>query len=64
MKRVKAELWTMKCSNLCTDIVEYSASDEVAVCNLAYIAVNMFVNPDKTYDFDRLKYVAKVATKN
>ena len=57
-------LGTIKCSNLCTEIVEYSAPDEVAVSNLASIAVNMFVKPDKTYDFDRLKHVAKVATKN
>merc|ERR1712183_558216 len=57
-------LGTIKCSNLCTEIVEYSAPDEVAVCNLASIAVNMFVKPDKSYDFDRLKHVAKVATKN
>merc|ERR1712183_797799 len=57
-------LGTIKCSNLCTEIVEYSAPDEVAVCNLASIAVNMFVKPDKTYDFEKLKHVAKVATKN
>ena len=37
---------------------------QVAVCNLASIAVNMFVEPDKTYNFDKLKKVAKVATKN
>merc|ERR1712029_962807 len=36
----------------------------VAVCNLASIAVNMFVKPDKTFDFDKLKMVAKVVTKN
>ena len=36
----------------------------MAVCNLASIAVNMFVEPDKTYNFDKLKKVAKVATKN
>ena len=44
--------------------MEYSAPDEVAVCNLASIAVNMFVKPDKTYDFAKLKMVAKVVTKN
>ena len=47
-------LGTIKCANLCTEIVEYSAPDEVAVCNLASNAVNMFVKPDMTYDFDRL----------
>jgi ribonucleoside-diphosphate reductase subunit M1 len=37
---------------------------QVAVCNLASIALNQYVKPDKTYDFEKLKYVAKVATKN
>merc|ERR1719175_33094 len=63
-KSNQQNLGTIKCSNLCTEIVEYSAPDEVAVCNLASIAVNMFVKPDKTFDFDKLKMVAKVATKN
>uniref|UniRef100_A0A034WBX7 Ribonucleoside-diphosphate reductase n=1 Tax=Bactrocera dorsalis TaxID=27457 RepID=A0A034WBX7_BACDO len=55
---------TIKCSNLCTEIVEYSAPDEVAVCNLASIALNMFVTPEKTYDFKRLKEVTKTVTRN
>jgi len=63
-KSNQQNLGTIKCSNLCTEIVEYSAPDEVAVCNLASIAVNMFVEPDKTYNFEKLKKVAKVATKN
>jgi len=63
-KSNQQNLGTIKCSNLCTEIVEYSAADEVAVCNLASIAVNMFVKSDKTFDFDKLKKVAKVVTKN
>merc|ERR1719361_1266690 len=63
-KSNQQNLGTIKCSNLCTEIVEYSAADEVAVCNLASIAVNMFVKPDKSFDFDKLKMVAKVVTKN
>jgi len=69
-KSNQQNLGTIKCSNLCTEIVEYSAPDEVAVCNLASIAVNMFVVKDEdkkakpTYDFERLKQVAKVATVN
>lgn len=63
-KSNQQNLGTIKCSNLCTEIVEYSAPDEVAVCNLASFAVNMFVKPDKTYDFAQLKMVAKVVTKN
>ena len=46
-----------------TEIIEYSSPEEIAVCNLASIAVNMFVRNDKTYDFERLKDVAKVSTK-
>jgi len=69
-KSNQQNLGTIKCSNLCTEIVEYSAPDEVAVCNLASIAVNMFVVKDDdkkgapSYNFDGLKHVAKVATKN
>jgi len=64
-KSNQQNLGTIKCSNLCTEIVEYSAPDEVAVCNLASIAVNAFVDKEKrTYDFEQLKRVAKVATKN
>merc|ERR1711953_1167369 len=64
-KSDQQNLGTIKCSNLCTEIVEYSAPDEVAVCNLASIAVNAFVDKEKrTYDFEQLKRVAKVATKN
>jgi len=64
-KSNQQNLGTIKCSNLCTEIVEYSAPDEVAVCNLASIAVNAFVDKEtKTFDFEGLKRVAKVATKN
>ncbi|KAE8747470.1 hypothetical protein FOCC_FOCC005801 [Frankliniella occidentalis] len=55
---------TIKSSNLCTEIVEYSSPTEIAVCNLASVAVNMFVKPDKTYDFVKLKEVTKTVTKN
>lgn len=56
---------TIKCSNLCTEVIQYSGPGEVAVCNLASIAVNMFVNTDtKTFDFDKLKTVAKIVTRN
>merc|ERR1712038_736710 len=66
-KSNQQNLGTIKCSNLCTEIVEYSAPDEVAVCNLASIAVNQFVKTEASkpsYDFDRLKEVTKVVTKN
>merc|ERR1712232_1259926 len=52
-------------SNLCTEIIEYTSEDEVAVCNLASIALPTFVNiQDKSYDFERLRQVTKVATRN
>ncbi|XP_037958194.1 ribonucleoside-diphosphate reductase large subunit-like [Teleopsis dalmanni] len=63
-KSNQQNLGTIKCSNLCTEIVEYSAPDEIAVCNLASIALNMFVTSDKTYDFQKLKYISKVVTRN
>ncbi|XP_050416195.1 ribonucleoside-diphosphate reductase large subunit [Patella vulgata] len=63
-KSNQQNLGTIKCSNLCTEIVEYSAPDEVAVCNLASIALNMYVKPDKTYDFKKLREVTKVVTRN
>jgi len=64
-KSNQQNLGTIKCSNLCTEIVEYSSKDEVAVCNLASIAVNQFVNVStRTYDFKRLKEIAKIATRN
>ncbi|XP_047991951.1 ribonucleoside-diphosphate reductase large subunit isoform X1 [Leguminivora glycinivorella] len=63
-KSNQKNLGTIKCSNLCTEIVEYTSSDEVAVCNLASIALNMFVNDDKTYNFEKLKDVTKTITQN
>merc|ERR1711899_290926 len=64
-KSNQQNLGTIKCSNLCTEIVEYSSPDEIAVCNLASIAVNQFVDAQKKiFDFNRLKEVTKVVTKN
>lgn len=64
-KSNQQNLGTIRSSNLCTEIVEYTSKDEIAVCNLASIAVNMFVKPDrKTYDFEGLKNVTKIVTRN
>ncbi|ELT88174.1 hypothetical protein CAPTEDRAFT_228855 [Capitella teleta] len=63
-KSNQQNLGTIKCSNLCTEIVEYSAPDEVAVCNLASIALNRFVKSDKTFDFDKLIEVTGVIVRN
>jgi ribonucleoside-diphosphate reductase alpha subunit len=55
---------TIKSSNLCTEIVQYSDDKETAVCNLASIALNKFVKEDKSFDFELLHSVAKVVTYN
>lgn len=62
-KSNQKNLGTIKCSNLCTEVVQYTSSDEVAVCNLASIALNMFVE-NKEYNFKKLKEVTKIVTQN
>ena len=62
-KSNQKNLGTIKSSNLCTEIVEYTAPDEVAVCNLASIALPMFVAEGK-FDHDKLFEVTYKATKN
>lgn len=54
---------TIKSSNLCTEIMEYTSPDEVAVCNLASIALPKFVENGK-FDFDKLYDVTCQVTKN
>jgi ribonucleoside-diphosphate reductase subunit M1 len=64
-KSNQQNLGTIKSSNLCTEIVEYTSPDEIAVCNLASIAVNMFVSSERnSYDFDKLKEITKTVTRN
>lgn len=59
---------TIKSSNLCSEIIEYSDKDESAVCNLASLALPAFVNtsnPDASFiDYDKLHEVTKVVTYN
>ena len=54
----------IKSSNLCTEIVEYTSPDEIAVCNLASIALPMFVRPDRTFDHGALHHIVKCITLN
>lgn len=63
-KSNQQNLGTIRSSNLCTEIIEYTSPDEVAVCNLASLSLPMFVNEDKTYDHQKLYEVTKVATHN
>ena len=62
-KSNQKNLGTIKSSNLCTEIIEYTAPDEVAVCNLASIALNSFVK-GKKFDFDELHRIVKIVTTN
>ena len=63
-KSNQKNLGTIKSSNLCTEIMEYTSPDEIAVCNLASIALNKFVNDDMTYNHKKLYEITKVITKN
>ena len=64
-KSNQQNLGTIRSSNLCTEIVEYTAPDEIAVCNLASIALNRFVDKaTRTFDFKKLEEVASVVTRN
>lgn len=62
-KSNQKNLGTIKSSNLCTEIVEYTSPDEVAVCNLASIALPKFVK-NQEFDFQRLYEVTRVITRN
>jgi len=62
-KSNQKNLGTIKCSNLCTEIVEYTAPDEIAVCNLASLALPKFVR-NREFDFELLHNIAKVVTRN
>jgi len=63
-KSNQQNLGTIHCSNLCTEIVEYTSAGEVAVCNLASIALSAFAKTGEEYDFQSLYDVTKVATRN
>jgi len=65
MKSNQKNLGTIKSSNLCTEIMEYSDDKETAVCNLASIGLPSFVDPStKKFDYDKLHIVTKVVTNN
>ena len=63
-KSNQKNIGVIKSSNLCTEIIEYSDKDQTAVCNLASIALNKFVLPDKSYDYEQLHKVTKIVTTN
>ncbi|MCD9015931.1 ribonucleoside-diphosphate reductase subunit alpha [Parachryseolinea silvisoli] len=63
-KSNQKNLGTIKSSNLCTEIIEYTAPDEVAVCNLASLALPKFVTEEGRFDHQKLYEITKVATRN
>jgi len=64
-KSNQKNLGTIKSSNLCCEIMEYSDENETAVCNLASIALPMFVNEEtKEFNYDKLHEVSKVVCNN
>lgn len=63
-KSNQQNLGTIKSSNLCTEIIEYTAPDEIAVCNLASIALPKFVTEEGTFDHNKLFEVTYQATVN
>jgi ribonucleoside-diphosphate reductase alpha subunit len=64
-KSNQKNLGTIKSSNLCCEILEYSSKDETAVCNLASIALPMYVDTKKrTFNYEKLRQVVKVAIRN
>jgi ribonucleoside-diphosphate reductase alpha chain len=63
-KSNQQNLGVIKSSNLCTEIIEYTAPDEVAVCNLASLALPKYISEHGTFDHDKLFEVTYQATLN
>jgi ribonucleoside-diphosphate reductase alpha chain len=63
-KSNQQNLGTIKSSNLCTEIIEYTAPDEIAVCNLASLALPKFINENGEFDHDKLFEVTYQVTIN
>ncbi|HRH57504.1 MAG TPA: ribonucleoside-diphosphate reductase subunit alpha [Chitinophagales bacterium] len=62
-KSNQKNLGVIRSSNLCTEIVEYTSADEIAVCNLASINLSRFVE-NNTFNFDKLYEITYIVTKN
>jgi ribonucleoside-diphosphate reductase alpha chain len=63
-KSNQQHLGTIKSSNLCAEIVEYTSPNETAVCNLGSVALSKYVRADKTYDFDALRKYTSILAEN
>ena len=62
-KSNQKNLGTIRSSNLCTEIIEYTSPDEVAVCNLASLSLPKFVT-EEGFDFDKLYEITRVVIRN
>lgn len=58
----------IQCSNLCSEIVQYTSTDEIAVCNLSSLCLPRFVETDengsKSFNFEKLRYMSGIAVRN
>jgi ribonucleoside-diphosphate reductase alpha subunit len=65
-KSNQQNLGTIKSSNLCSEIIEYSSADETAVCNLASISLPAYVKEGakREFDFEELRKITKMITRN
>ena len=63
-KSNQKNLGTIKSSNLCAEIMEYTNAGETAVCNLGSISLTKFVGADGTYDYDALSHYTSILARN
>jgi ribonucleoside-diphosphate reductase alpha chain len=63
-KSNQKNLGTIKSSNLCSEIMEYTDAGETAVCNLGSISLTMFVGADGTYDYEALRHYTAILARN
>jgi ribonucleoside-diphosphate reductase alpha chain len=63
-KSNQKNLGTIKSSNLCAEIMEYTTDDETAVCNLGSISLTKFVKDDRSYDYDALRRYTSILARN
>ena len=63
-KSNQQNIGTIKSSNLCSEILQFTSPSEIAVCNLASIALPKFIEEDGSYNFEQLAEIAGVCVKN
>jgi ribonucleoside-diphosphate reductase alpha chain len=63
-KSNQQHLGTIRSSNLCTEIMEFTSPDETAVCNLGSLALPMFINSERQFDFDKFRRYVKILARN